>query len=123
MGLVVSGCGRGAGSGHEDEASFTAAMSCEGLADRWVTIQQAFLDDLGDASQADLDPATPGVTRALTRVGSALTEQARDTRAAGCEAELAIGGTSLCRRVGRLEAGGGAAHLVLEGLRAGCAGA
>ena len=79
LAFVIAACG-----GDDDTASTATTVSaqtattqrlatCDGLADRWVEIQQGFLDDLGDAPVAD-GTASPEVIEAGRRMGLLLLE-------------------------------------------------
>jgi len=93
---------------------------CDAPLNTWQGAQQRYLDDVADASAADLDTPSPALVRAGERLGNALLEAGREAAAVGCEAELAVGSTQRCERIERLEAGGEGAASVLEGLKLGC---
>lgn len=100
--------------------ALTGSTACDGLADRWVVIQQTYLDRLGDADAEELRNRSDRVLAAGAWVGQALLEQVRDARAVGCDEELVAGSSALCNRVPALEAGGEAAADVLDGLSSNC---
>ena len=98
---------------------FEAALECDGLADRWASLQQEYLDRLGTATEADLDESSPAVASAGQWLGNAMIEQTRDATAVGCD-ELVSGSAALCARVGGLSAPGEAAEIALNRLRDRC---
>jgi hypothetical protein len=123
--LAVSACGSTASNGTAAAGptratDFESAFTCDELADRWQNLQQGYLDQLGDASNTELDEGSARVDAAAGFIAQAMQEQARDVGLAGCTEELADGGSLLCSRVDRLvTAGAGAADLV-EALAAEC---
>jgi len=117
--LLVSGCGNG-GTGDADAGVLGSSFSCDGLADRWVVIQQGYLDKLGGADTTELDESTDRVASAQQWVSQAMLEQVRDAQAIGCADELSMGAPALCSRVALLEPGGAAAESVVETLRDSC---
>jgi hypothetical protein len=100
-------------------ATTQSLATCDGLADRWVEIQQMFLDDLGDAPVAD-GTSSPQVIDAGRRMGLLLLEYGRDIERAGCDVELAPGSPPLCARLDRLTPMGPAGQDVVDGLGADC---
>ena len=106
-------------TGEPTTAPFEAALGCDGLADRWATLQQEYLDRLGPATAADLAEPSPAVASAGQWLGNAMIEQTRDAAAVGCD-ELVSGSVALCSRVNGLSAAGEAAEVVLQRLRDGC---
>ena len=120
MMIAAAGCGDDSVASEPADEAFGADFDCGGLADRWVEINQAYLDDLSDMSEADLDLPTPAVGAASRRLAMSLTEQARDAAALGCAAELASGSAALCTRVERLSASGPAGESIIEQLRRNC---
>jgi len=123
VGLVLSGAGCGDDSSAADPAGtgFEPAFDCEGLADRWVVIHQAYLDDLGDLPASELDPAGPVANRAAQSLAMAVIEQGRDAENVGCADRLVSGSPLLCARLHRLSAHGEAGDVVLAQLGAACA--
>jgi hypothetical protein len=103
-----------------DADGFAPAFDCGGLADRWVAINQAYLDDLGAMTVGDLDLPTQVADAATRRFAMSLTEQARDATAAGCAAELVSGSSALCTRLDRLSASGPAGESIMERARSIC---
>ena len=102
------------------DQAFEPAFDCGGLADRWVVINQAYLDDLGDMTVGDLDLPTQVADAAGRRFAMSLTEHARDAAAAGCAAELVSGSSALCTRLDRLSASGPAGESIMERARSIC---
>lgn len=117
--LLISACGNG-GTGDSDSAALDSSFTCDGLADRWVVIQQEYLDRLGNADAKELDEGTDRVDSAQQWVSQAMLEQVRDAQAVGCAGQLSVGAAALCSRVVLLEPGGGAADSVVETFRDGC---
>ena len=118
---ALAACSSDDGTDEATAPSFTAAFDCDGLADRWIRLQQSFLDRLGDASTAELDAGSDRVRSANSWLGGALIEQARDIRAVGCEVELRAGAPALCSRLGALEPQGDAGAGVVAALEFECA--
>ena len=121
--LTISSAGctdDGSHDGDETAPSFTAAFDCTGLADRWATIQQSYLDRLGDADAAELDSGSARVDAAAAWFGPAMIEQVRDARNVGCSDEFEAGSALLCARLGQLEPGGEAAAAVVDDLTSTC---
>jgi hypothetical protein len=113
--LVATGCGA-----DDTSAPVAEMMSCGGLADRWVRIQQDYLDRLDDADEVEFAEPSDRVNAAALWIGQAMLEQIRDSNSVGCDAELESGSPALCERVERLTTRGGAAAAVVEKLRDGC---
>lgn len=93
---------------------------CVGLADRWATIQQGYLDRLGDADTAELDRGSARVDDAAEWFGPAMIEQVRDAQGVGCADEFQAGSVLLCARIDRLEPGGEAAEQAVAYLASSC---
>ena len=84
---------------------------CEGLADRWVVLQQQILDSL--------DGSESGVA-SFDNHGAAMIEQARDASAVGCSDQVAAGSRLICVRVDQLRPMGPVGEAVIANLRAAC---
>ena len=120
--MTLPGCGAGGTQDGDGTApTSTAPFDCSGLADRWVAIQQEYLDRLGDADRAEVDGGSERVDAAAAWFGPAVIEQVRDARNVGCDQDLEAGSELLCARFGLLEPGGEAAQEVVDDLVAGCA--
>ncbi len=117
-GLMLAACSSGTGA--ESNPDFEPAYDCAGLADRWVDLQQEYLDRLGDADAAEFEAGSPRMDAAISWLGQALIEQGRDVRAVGCEAELVSGSEPLCSRLEQLDPGGGAGIAAIDLLRNPC---
>ena len=113
--LLGSTCA-GGGENGSDAVSF----GCDGLADRWITIQQGYLDELADADLAELGQRSFRVTTAESRLVQALIEQARDAQAVGCASDLESDSAALCTRLDRLAPPGAAGESVVELLLSDC---
>ena len=74
-------------------------MGCDGLADRWVILQQTYLDRLGDATSDEIEAGSERVQAAGLFIGQAMIEQVRDVQAVGCQDELVSGSEALCSRI------------------------
>ena len=99
---------------------FDTALGCDGLADRWASLQQEYLDRLGSATAADLAEPSQGVASAGQWLANAMIEQTRDADAVGCTG-LVSGSIALCARMEGLSAAGEAAEIALGNLRDTCA--
>lgn len=121
--VVVGACSTGgpepAMTGGATDDRFEAALGCDGLANRWATLHQEYLDRLGTATATDLAEPSPTVSLASRWLANAMIEQTRDADAVGCT-ELVSGSDALCARIDGLTAGGEAGGIVLQSLRAGC---
>ncbi|MEM8904920.1 MAG: hypothetical protein AAGF02_14560 [Actinomycetota bacterium] len=95
--------------------------SCIGVADRWATLQQGYLDRLGDAGLGELDPESDRVRAADEWFGPAMIEQARDADAVDCTAVFRAGAPLLCARTDRLAAAGPVGQRVVDDLASECA--
>ena len=98
---------------------FEAALGCDGLANRWATLHQEYLDRLGSATAAELAEPSPAVANASRWLANAMIEQTRDADAVGCT-ELVSGSDALCARIDGLVAAGEAAGIALQSLHSSC---
>lgn len=103
------------------DSAFESAFTCDELADRWVALQQGYLDRLDDADEIELEEASDRVKGAGLWIAQATLEQVRDTQAAGCSEVLASGSIALCSRVSQLHSRGEAGDAVISGLTDRCA--
>ncbi len=94
----------------------TNVPDCSGLADRWLVLNQEYLDRLGGLSPTD----TREIEAADSWLGSALLEQARDAAAIGCEDEVSSRAPAICERAGQLVAAGSVAELARKAVTHGC---
>lgn len=121
--VIAAACSPGspepAMTGGTTDDRFEAALGCDGLADRWATLHQEYLDRLGTATAAELAEPSPAVSHAGRWLANAMIEQTRDAGAVGCT-ELVSGSDALCARIDGLVAGGDAGETVLKGLRSSC---
>ena len=100
--LFVAGCGT-------DPAG--APRACEGLADRWVMLQQQILDSVDHpAPESD----------AGNRHALAMIEQARDASGVGCSEEVAAGAPLICARLPVLQPRGPQGEALIADLMASC---
>ena len=106
-------------TGGATDDRFETALGCDGLANRWATLHQEYLDRLGTATATDLAEPSPAVSLASQWLANAMIEQTRDADAVGCT-ELVSGSDALCARIDGLTARGEAGGIVLQSLRAGC---
>ena len=118
--IVVAGCSATADPANSATATFDPALGCDGLADRWIRLQQSFLDQLADATAAELATGSERIDAANRFLGGALIEQARDASAVGCDVEVSSGAPALCERIDALEAGGEAGAAVIDQLERDC---
>lgn len=114
--IILSACGGSSADVSED--SF--AQECEGRADFWITIQQEYLDRLGDAAASDFDQTTESVAAAGEWVGTALHEFVGEADSVGCAAEVRSGSALICARLDKLQSRGEAGDQVVDQLLARC---
>lgn len=114
---VATACGSDADA---TDADFDAAFDCSGLADRWVVLQQSYLDRLGEADAAEIAEGSARTQAAGLFIGQAMIEQVRDVQAVGCQDELVSGSDALCSRIDQLEPAGEAGRGVVASLRETC---
>lgn len=114
--IILSACGGSSADVTED--SF--ADECAGRADFWITIQQEYLDRLGDAAASDFDQPTESVAAAGEWVGTALHEFVGEADAVGCAAEVRSGSALICSRLDKLQPTGTAGDQIVDQLLARC---